>query len=227
LENEQFRSDFANKLIKTFKVEIENILSDYESEKNSEMTQVAQESIEKELNDYFKDAGFTYVSNDEFTTTVGNLVMWYIRENSLHLPIYELLPKIFAANKINIGGWQEDSYQYQDAEKFDSVSFNNYVERNLDKIIEKIEDGSLSDGEFKMQDYVDMVDRISKKFELDKMYNLPKNKDVRFKIETFEMNPNKIVVKLSKGMKQTTLKLTEENFYNLLYQPTLFNLEEI
>jgi hypothetical protein len=227
LENEQFRAYFANKLIKTFKVEIENILSDYESEKNSEMTQVAQESIEKELNDYFKDAGFTYVSNDEFTTTVGNLVMWYIRENALHLPIEELLPKIFASNKINVGGWQEDTYEYQDAEKFDSVSFNLSVERNLDKIIEKIEDGSLSDGEFNMQDYLGMVDRISRKFKVGEWINLPKKKDVRFYIENFEMNPNKVVVKLSKEMKQTTLNLTEENFYNLLYQPTLFNLEEI
>jgi hypothetical protein len=227
LENEQFRVDFANKLINTFKVEIEDILSDYLSEKNSEMTQVAQESIEKELNDYFKEAGFTYVSDDEFTTTVGNLVMWYIRENSLQLPIEELLPKIFASNKINVGGWQEDTYEYQDAEKFDSVSFNLSVERNLDKIIEKIEDGSLSDGEFNMQDYLGMVDRISKKFEIGKRYDLPKKKDVRFYIENFEMNPNKIVVKLSKGMKQTILKLTEENFYHLLYQPTLFNLEEI
>ena len=72
-----------------------------------------------------------------------------------------------------------------------------------------------------------MVDRISKKFELDKMYDLPKKKDVRFKIENFEMNPNKIVVKLSRAFKQRELKLTEENFYHLLYQPTLFNLEEI
>ena len=50
-----------------------------------------------------------------------------------------------------------------------------------------------------------MVDRISKKFELDKMYNLPKKKDVRFKIETFEMNPNKVVVKLSRAFKQREL----------------------
>jgi hypothetical protein len=34
-------------------------------------------------------------------------------------------------------------------------------------------------------------------------------------------------VKLSKALKQRQLKLSEENFYNLLYQPTLFNLEEI
>jgi hypothetical protein len=56
---------------------------------------------------------------------------------------------------------------------------------------------------------------------------MPKNKDVDFKIEGYEMNPTKIMVKLRKGMKMRGLKLTEENFYHLLYQPTLFNLEEI
>ena len=72
-----------------------------------------------------------------------------------------------------------------------------------------------------------MVSRVSKKFEIGICHNLPKKKDVRFYIENFEMNPNKVIVKLSKAQKQRVLKLTEDNFYHLLYQPTLFNLEEI
>jgi hypothetical protein len=189
------------------------------------MTDVAQERIKKELNDYFNEFGFTYIPDDEFTTTVANLMMWYIRENAIHEPITDLLPKIFSSSKMSIGGWNENSYEYQDSEKFDSVSFNNYVERKLDEIIERIEDGA--DSDFDVKDYVGMVDRISKKIEVGKWHNLPKKKDVRFYIENFEMNPNKVVVKLSRALKQRELKLTEENFYHLLYQPTLFNLEEI
>ena len=151
--------------------------------------------------------------------------MWYIRENSLQLSIDELLPKIFSTNSNSIGGWQENSYEYQDSQKFDSVSFNNYVERQLDDILEKIEEGY--DGDFNIQDFVNMVDRVSKKFEVGRWHNLPKKKDVRFYIENFEMNPNKVIVKLSKALQQRELKLSEENFYHLLYQPTLFNLEEI
>jgi hypothetical protein len=225
LENEEFRAEFAQKLLISFKSETQDIIDDYLTEKNREMTSVAQESINKELNDYFKSFGFTYVANDEFTTTVGNLIMWYIRENSLQLPIYKLLPKIFSTNKDSIGGWNENSYEYQDSEKFDSESFNNYVERKLDDIIEKIEEGY--DGEFNIQDYLDMVNRVSKKFEVGRWYNLPKKNDVRFYIENFEKNPNKVIVKLSKSFQQRSLKLSEENFYHLLYQPTLFNLEEI
>ena len=225
LENDEFRSDLSKKLLSSFKNETQDILDDYHTEKNREMTQVAQERIEKELNDYFNDFGFTYVADDEFTTTIANLVMWYIKENMVHVPIAELLPKIFSSSKSSIGGWQENSYEYQDSEKFDSDSFNNYVGRKLDDIIEKIEDGG--NGDFSMQEYLDMVDRVGKKFEVGKWHTLPKKKDVRFYIENFEMNPNKVIVKLSKELKQRTLKLTEENFYYLLYQPTLFNLEEI
>jgi uncharacterized protein involved in outer membrane biogenesis len=151
--------------------------------------------------------------------------MLYIKENQIHLPLAKLLPQIFENNKIRIGGWAENSYEYQDDQHFDKQSFNDYTERKLDAIIEKIEDGG--EGNFDMQEYLDMVERVGKKFEVDKWYNLPKKKDVRFKIENFEMNPSRVIVKLSKGLKQRDLKLTEENFYHLLYQPTLFNLEEI
>jgi hypothetical protein len=225
LENEEFRSKFAEKLLSSFKRETQDILDDYQSEKNREMSHVAQKSIQKELNDYFNEFGFTYIPDDEFTTTVANLIMWYIRENAVHEPIEKLLPKIFSSSKMSIGGWQENSYEYQNSEEFDSVSFNNYVERKLDEIIERIEDGA--DSNFDVKDYVAMVDRISKKIEVGKWHNLPKKKDVRFYIENFEMNPNKVVVKLSKALQQRELKLSEENFYHLLYQPTLFNLEEI
>lgn len=225
LEDDEFRSDFAEKLLTSFTRQTQDILDDYQSEKNREMMQSAQEGINKELINYFNEFGFTFVSDDEFTTTVGNLIMWYIRENLLHVPIEKLLPKIFATNKSQLGGWQENTYEYQDSEKFNSNSFNDYVERKLNEILEKIEDGA--DDDFNVKDYLDMVDRISEKFEVGRWHNLPKKKDVRFYVENFEMNPNKVVVKLSKAFKQRKLNLTEENFYHLLYQPTLFNLEEI
>ena len=73
-----------------------------------------------------------------------------------------------------------------------------------------------------------MVDRIVKKYGSEKWHNLPKKpKEVRFKVTGFDKNPNKIEVKLQKGLKERSLKLSEENFYNLLYQPTLFNFDDI
>jgi hypothetical protein len=227
LGSEDFKSGLAAKLLSTFKKQTRDILDDYQIEKNSEMNKVAEETIEKDLKKYFEEYGLTYVAEGRLTTTVANLIMWYIRTNSLHQSIAELLPKVFSSDRNSMGGWYENTYEFQNDEYFDSESFNNYVGRMLDVIWEKIEDGALSDEDYNIEDYIKMVDRLSSKFKVDTWYSLPKKKDVRFKIVNFEMNPDRVVVKLSKEMKQRDLKLSEENFNYLLYQPTLFNLEEI
>jgi hypothetical protein len=102
------------------------------------MAHVAREHVNMELNEYFKEYGFNY-HDDSITTSIANLIMLYIKENQIHLPIAKLLPEIFENNKINIGGWAENSYEYQDEQHFDKQSFNDYTERKLDAIIEKIE----------------------------------------------------------------------------------------
>jgi uncharacterized FlgJ-related protein len=113
-------------------------------------------------------------------------------------------------------------------EEFDRSSFNSYVSGKLDDILEKIEDGADSSG-VSLTDFTEMTDRITKKFKQDTYYVLPKDakKETRFKIEGFEFPNLKVVVNLQKGLKQKKVKLSEDNFYNLLYQPTLFNLDEI
>lgn len=227
LTNGDFKSGLAEKMYSTFKKETVNIVDDYQTEKNHEMNKVAQETVEKDLKNYFEEYGFTYVAEGRLNTTVANLIMWYIRTNSLHQSIAELLPKVFSSGGSRIGGWYENTYEFQNDEYFDSESFNNYTGRMLDDIWEKIEDGALSNEDYNIEDYLKMVDRLSSKFKVDTWYTLPKKKDVRFKIVNFEMNPDRVVVKLSNKLKQRDLKLSEENFNHLLYQPTLFNLEEI
>lgn len=227
LEDEDFRKGLANKMFDAFNFPTQDILNDYQSEKNTEMSQVARKSINQEVDDYFKTFDFEFIPYDGLKTTAANLVMWYIRTNSVHLTIEELLKKIFDTNRGNLGGWHDNSYEFQNDEYFDNESFNRTVSRNLDKILESIEDDFEWEG-FDLNSYLQMVDRITKKYDFERWYNLPKKpQDVRFQIVAFYKNPNKIEVKLSKGLKQRSLKLSEENFYNLLYQPTLFNFEEI
>jgi hypothetical protein len=162
---------------------------------------------------------------DGFSTTVGNLIYIYIKDGSLQLTLTELLKKLTEDSPI-IGGWYESQFEYRNDEKFDKKSFNSYTSNMLDKILEKIEN---SEGGVTIQDYTEMIERITKKFKQDKYYDLPKDpkKETRFKIEGFLYPEMKIVVTLSKEFKQRKVKLSEDNFYNLLYQPTLFNLDEI
>jgi hypothetical protein len=59
------------------------------------------------------------------------------------------IPKIDAKSLFNqavsqytgrIGGWYENTYEFQDDDNFDNESFNNTVERRLDEILEIIQE---------------------------------------------------------------------------------------
>lgn len=54
------------------------------------------------------------------------------------------------------------------------------------------------------------------------MYNLPKLKGVTFMIKDFDKDEMKVEVILRKDLKSISRKVSEENFYKLLYQPELF-----
>jgi hypothetical protein len=138
------------------------------------------------------------------------------------------MKNIFETSKSTIGGWMEDQYSFEDYEFFDNTSFNNEVTRQFDNIIEKIEDNSDRAG-LSIKDFIDMVERIQNKFSSSKRWTeLPKNKKITYKIEGFDLDTMKIIVLVNhpeKGIKK--IMLSEQNFYNLLYQPELFEFGEI
>lgn len=227
LDDEKFRNKLSEKLLTNFKNETEDIISDYQTERNYEMAKSARDVVNKDFSEYMDRLGFEE-SSDGFRTTVANLIMLYLRENKIHLSLKELLKTLVDNHSNSVpGGWQDDIYSYSNDEDFDKESFNNYTSKKLDDILEKLEDTEDVEG-VSIQEYMEMTDRVTKKFEQDKYYNLPKDpKNTRFKVEGFEYPNMKVVVTLQKGMKQRKVKLSEDNFYNLLYQPTLFNLEEV
>ena len=205
------------------------ILGEYNTEKNSKMLQTARTSIEKEINGFLESIGFIiYREYDEIATTPANLLMWSARLQ---------LPKIDAISLFNqiveysgtgkLGGWSENSYEYQDYDNFDSNAFNNTVERQFDKILEKLEDDENAGGE-KIKEFLGFRNRIVKTFGINKWNKLPSDKNVGFKVEGFDREEMKVIIMIEKQYKgMRRLKLSEENFYNLLYQPQLFDLFEV
>ena len=165
--------------------------------------------------------------SEGFRITVADLLVLYLNENAIHLPLKELLERVFRRRE-SPGGWQEDFYAYEDPDDFDSVSFNRTANRFFSDILETIEEEGEEEG-VSFKDFTDMTSRILKKFRQEEYYFLPKDakKETRFKIEGFKFPEMKVVVTLSKGLKQTTITVSEQNFYNLLYQPSLFSLDEI
>jgi hypothetical protein len=229
MDNEGYRIKLSETLLSLFDSEMDWILGDYHTEKNSEMLETARTSIEKEINGFLESIGFIiYREYDEIATTPANLLMWSARLQ---------LPKIDAISLFNqiieysgtgkLGGWSENSYEYQDYDNFDSNAFNNTVERQFDKILEKLDEDEDAGGE-KIKEFLGFRNRIVKKFGINKWNKLPIDKNVGFKVENFDRENMRVIIMIEKQYKgMRRLKLSEENFNNLLYSPQLFDLFEV
>jgi hypothetical protein len=229
LDNEEYIIKLSETLIDLFNNEMDWIFGDYASEKNSEMLTTARASIEKEINGFLESIGFTLVRDyDRISTTPANLLMWSARLQLGKIDVISLFNQIVEYSGTGrLGGWAENSYEFQDDDNFDSVSFNNSVERQFEKILEKLDEDENSGGE-KIKGFLGFRNRIVKKFGLNKWDKLPSDKNVSFKVEGFDRENMKVIILIQKQYKgRRQLKLSEENFKNLLYQPRLFDLFEV
>jgi hypothetical protein len=229
LNDDEYKIRLSETLLSLFDSEMDWILGDYHTEKNSEMLTTAKTSIEKEINGFLESIGFVFVRDyDQIATTAANLLMWSARLQLPKIDIISLFNQIIEYSGTGrIGGWYENSYEYQDYENFDLNAFNNTVEKQFDNILEKLDEDENAGGE-KIKEFLGFRNRIVKKFGINKRNKLPIDKNVSFKVEGFDRENMKVIIRIEKqyvGIRE--LKLSEENFNNLLYQPKLFDLFEI
>lgn len=229
LNNEEFRSSLSEVLLDMFPREVDDILSDYHMEKEHEMNIVAKRAVKTEFDDVLENIGVSINYNfDKIDVKLADLYMSALQSNLYNDNAKEMVTNIIkkSAGGHSFGGWAENSYEFQDQNEFDSESFNNYVGKRFDDILETLESNSdeINGG---ITEYLEFRNRIISKFKLNGWYDLPKDKKYRFKIKEFDRNDMKIIVELQTPLGFKQVKLSEENFNYLLYQPSLFNLEEI
>ncbi len=217
LNSDEYRQELSSVLSDLFERETDNILSDYFVEKNREMTITARESMNNELDKALESIGFAFKRNhDEIYTTAANLLMWTARYGITKIDAMSLIQKLLEDHGGNIGNWVEDQYEYQDYDNFDSESFNNYVERQLDSILEKLEEDE------NLDEFIEFRKKILSKYKLKVWYELPKDKKKSFKIKDFDRDDMTVSVEMRTPGGFETKKYSEEQFYNLLHQPELF-----
>ena len=226
LESEDYRENLNKNLLDLFPKQMDWILGDYHSEKNSEMFSVAKDTVSKEIDEVLEKSGIeVYRQYDEVKTTVANLLMWSTRLEIYKIDANSLIKQIVEHNSNSrIGGWMENSYEFQDPEYFNKTSFNDTVTRQFEDILEILDSSAEEDGNT-IGDFINLRNRIIKNFDLNTWYVLPKKKNNRFRIEGFDREDMRIIVRVSLADKSNdkVLKLSEENFHNLLYQPELFD----
>lgn len=218
LNSDEYRQELSSVLSDLFERETDNILSDYFVEKNREMTITARESMNNELDKALESIGFAFKrKHDEIYTTAANLLMWTARYGITKIDAMSLIQKLIEDHGGNIGNWAEDQYEYQDYDNFDSESFNNYVERQLDSILEKLEEDE------NLDEFIEFRKKILSKYKIKVWYELPKDKEKSFKIRDFDRDDMTVSVEMRtpEGGFETK-KYSEEQFYNLLHQPELF-----
>jgi hypothetical protein len=227
LNDDTYRMELSEMLLDLFPNEMDYIFGDFAAEKDHEMNAVAKEHITTEFNQPLEENGIGLNYNmDEVEITVADLYLGALQLNMFNSDVKEIISAMMQkALGNNVGGWYENSYEFQDESKFDSKSFNNEVERQFEKIIEKIEERS--EEEYTVQDFVEFRDRIVSKYKLKTWYKTPKDDNLIFLIDSF--NSDNMSVKLNIKTKDLglfkTIELDEEQFNNFLYQYSLDDLE--
>jgi hypothetical protein len=228
IEDDGYKIQFNELLYELFEKEIDNILYDYEIEKNAEMNKTALSHVKSEFNEELSSVGIVITDDydlNEFEITVADLYANALQWNFKTENAKEMLTSIIESVTKNAGGWYDMSYEFHDFDNFDVKSYNTMVGRNLDEIIDKLEEGTVSG----ISDYIKLRNNVLTKYKLDVWYDLPSDKSTKFKVIGFE--PEELKVKLQilpKGdtHKMTKLNLSEEGFNNFLYQKSLFDFED-
>ena len=226
-EDETSKEKFSRKLKNLFPKVFNEIVNEYAGYRNDEMITSSEKIIDDELANFGDDLDLRIVG-ESVITSAANLFGLYAKLGLLDYPPTKLVEAAFQGLDYDMGRWTQsfNFWEFSDDKNFDKEGFNSQVSRDLDKLIDEIYD---TDKFPYIKDFVEMEKRISSKFKIGKWFPLPKDKSkqTEVKIKTLEPETNKIVVSIRKGLKMKEVKLSEQNFYNLLYQPELFQFGEL
>lgn len=229
IEDEEYKTELSEMLLNLFYDEMDYIFWDFAAEKDSEMNAVAKEAIKDEFERPLEENGINLnYDMDEVEISLADLYLVALQLNMFNSDAKEIVVAIMQkALGSNVGGWYENSYEFQDESKFDSKSFNNYVAHQFEKITEKLDERS--DEFFTVQDFVEFRERVTSKYKLKTWYTNPKDDNIIFLIDSFD--PGSMSVRLNVKTKDNglfkQLRLDEEQFNNFLHQYSLDDYENM
>ena len=216
--NDDTAQKISKLLIDTFPRMTENIIDDYQSEKEQCMSRTAEKEITNDLSNPFVNYGiFERTTFHSYVTTVNVLISLYKLYKDTDLTLQELLSKL--GHELNVGPYHEYMYEYG-CDDFDHESFNSYALSQIEKMIEEIEESDRFSNldEFKKTNF-----EIRKKYEFNKWYPTPKDKELKFIIRTIDPKTNKIEIVTQRQFEGgKTRSLTLDEFNSFLYNFELF-----
>lgn len=224
LEDNRQLIQFCKFMDETFHNRIDIIIGDYTGEMNNAIESTLKKAVREDLCNIFMTDGI-YQAGDScfyrYYTTVDSLIKIYDRFDDKTSDIYGILKQLGEEKGVESNDYN-DWYDYHYHDKFDDASFNRTVTWNL----EKIKDELLESDKFKdIEEYKKIRNTLTKyKFKSNVWYDLPKDKNIMFKVIGVDPETNEIVFEYKKKMTQDFKKgnLSLEKFNLFLYHPELF-----
>lgn len=228
----QSRGEFFKLLSDAFPKETDNIISELTSELNGAIDSAMKNHVRDQVDAELESLNIKIVNGRDIKLTVNQLMSYYIENNAILYSIKKLFSVVFKENMGNIGGFIDDYYTVNYENYYDISSVNRTINWNLEKILDITEENEIGDEDeivSKNKQYLDMLKSITTYFNIGVWYDLPKNKNYSFRIDGFERLELKVNVTLrtKKNYNSKKFKFSVENFFKLLFQPELFDFDEV
>lgn len=230
--------DVDEKMFKFVQDNFERNINDITSEYTYRFDEALVEGMREDIKELICNKFVTYqiferVCGESYYTTVDVLLnLWKKLEVPEDATILDFFRKLIEENDLQIEyDLSEDYYSYYRDRNFDSERFNREVERNLDSILEKIEEDMSSEDLIQIQKFYKLFDKL--KISIDDWNKFPHQKtfgektEKVYRVTSFE--EGKAVVVLGLIINSWTIrnlkkgKMNYEEFVNFLYHPELFD----
>lgn len=211
------REEINNLLKNTFEEEIDSLLNEYKIYTDDAFYESIKKGLDRDFYSELKEYGIIY-SHNGISSKVSELIKncYYFNYIGNLEGLFDIMVEKLSHNIS--GDFYDVLYDYYDDTLFDSENYNHSVSNILDDIIEKMDNHNIL--EFTM-----FIKRISDKFKPKIWFKLPKDENINFRIEGFNLEDFTISVIISSKKGITKKNFYEEDFFNFLYQPELFDLE--
>ena len=207
-------------LNESFPRECDEIIDEYATAYNSAIVDGNKEYIEESFGDLFFNYGiYKKTLFHEYFAGVGNLIELYekIDKEGIKSP-YELLSTIAEDSNPPRSLW-DNYYEVETFKFFDKEGFNRNVERNLDSILEKLEESSNNDEiNFIKKIHTDILS----KYKMNKAHLFPYDDEKSFQIIDILKSEQKIKLNITKDRSREIIKVTIPEFFQLINTYPLF-----
>lgn len=227
-EDYRFERETFTQLYQDFSKLVPKILDDLmditQYNINEEINDSLKDVITKELKEFFSSNGFSLDTvNNELTSNVGELYSWSVQLRRDFYTPKQFINTIFEriSSNTKIGGWYEDYWSYQNSKFFDTDGFNVSIGRELDKVIETLEE------EYNIEGWREISNKIYKEFPQGYSRPFPNYKNLQIVVD--EIDPKTLMVKfkVQKGTQQRYFEMSYDKFNEFIYNKKLFDFESL